>query len=80
MSRADAGADGKSGYERCKGRRARLPWMEFGEPVLWKGGEKEDHPEICPCMWEDEIFLGVKGTTGEIIVGDKKRAGGERGR
>ena len=23
-------------------------------------------------MWEDGIFLGVKGTTGEIIVGDKK--------
>ena len=22
------------------------------------------------CMWKDGIFLGVKGTTGEIIVGD----------
>ena len=24
------------------------------------------------CMWEDGIYLGVKGTTGEMIVGDKK--------
>ena len=23
------------------------------------------------CMWEDGVFLGVKGTTGEIIVGAK---------
>ena len=23
------------------------------------------------CMWEDGIFLGVKGTTGELIVGKK---------
>ena len=25
------------------------------------------------CMWEDGIFLGVKGSTGEMIIG------GERG-
>ena len=24
------------------------------------------------CMWEDGIYLGVKGTTGEMIVGDQK--------
>ena len=36
MSRADVGAEGKTGYERRKERRARLLRMEFGEAVLWK--------------------------------------------
>ena len=27
---------------------------------------------MLSCMWEDGIYLGVKGTTGEMIVGDKK--------
>ena len=72
MSRADVGADGKTGYERCKGRRARLPGMEFGEAVLWKRRREGGPLGKLSCMWEDGIFLGVKGTTGEIIVGDKQ--------
>ena len=72
MSRAEVGADGKTGYERCKGRRARLPGMEFGEAVLWKRKREGGPLGKLACMWEDGIFLGVKGTTGEMIVGDKK--------
>ena len=34
MSRAVVGADGKTGYERCKGKVARLPGMEFVEGVM----------------------------------------------
>ena len=67
MSRADVGADGKTGYERCKGRRARLAGMEFGEAVLWKRRREEGPLGKLSCMW-DGIFLGVKWTTGEIIV------------
>ena len=63
MSRADVGADGKP---------ARLPGMEFGEAVLWKRRQKGGPLGKLSCMWEDGTFLGVKGTTGEIIVGDKK--------
>ena len=72
MSRADVGADEKTGYERCKGKRARLPGMEFGEAVLWRRRQEGEPLGKLTCMWEDGIFLGVKGTTGEIIVGDKK--------
>ena len=61
MSRADVGADGKTDYERCKGRRARLLGMEFGEAVLVEKAARRRTTR-----------LGVKGTTGEIIVGDKK--------
>ena len=68
MSRADVGADGKTGYERCKERRARLLGMEFGEAVLWKRWREGGPLGNLSCMWEDGIYLGVKGTTGEIIV------------
>ena len=27
-----------------------------------------------PCMWEYGVFLGAKGSTGEIIVGDERGA------
>ena len=37
MSRAEVGADGKMGYERSKGKVAKIPGIEFGEAVLWKG-------------------------------------------
>ena len=36
MSRAEVGADGKIGYERCNGKGARLPGMRLGEKVMWK--------------------------------------------
>ena len=35
VNRAEVGHDGKTPYERIKGKRARLPGMEFGEGVLW---------------------------------------------
>jgi len=72
MSRAEVGADGKTGYERCKGKIARLPGMEFGEGVMWKRRRQEGPLGKLSCMWEDGIYLGVKGTTGEMIVGDRK--------
>ena len=41
VSRAEVGADGKTGYERSKGKIAKIPGMEFGEAVLcedpWNG-------------------------------------------
>jgi hypothetical protein len=72
MSRAEVGADGKTGYERCKGKVAKLPGMEFGEGVLWKRRREGGPLGKLTCMWEDGIYLGMKGTTGEMIIGDKK--------
>ena len=72
ISRAEVGKDGKTGYERCKGRAARLPAMEFGEGVMWKRRREGVPLGKLSCMWDDGIYLGIKGTTGEIIVGYKK--------
>ena len=72
VSRAEVGADGKRGYERCKGKVARLPGVECGAGVMWKRRRQGGSLGKLSCMWEDEIYLGVKGTTGDMIVGFKK--------
>lgn len=72
MTRAEVGADGKTAYERSRGRVARLPGMDFGEGVLWKRRREGGPLGKLTCMWEDGIYLGIKGSTGDIIVGDKR--------
>ena len=36
LNRYNVGADGKTGYERLKGKVASLPGLEFGERVHWR--------------------------------------------
>ena len=74
MTRAEVGKDGKTAYERSRGRVARLPEVEFGEGVLWKRRREGGPLGKLTCMWDDGIFLGVKGSTGEMIIGNKKGA------
>ena len=80
MSRADVGADGKTGYERCKGRRAKLPGMEFGEAVLWKR-RREGGPLGKTVMrvagWD---LLGCEGGRRVRLSLVTRRAFGEPGR
>ena len=77
-SRADVGADGKTGYERCKERHARLSRMEFWEAVLWKRQREGGPLGKLSCVWEDGIYLGVKETTDEKIVGERRQKKEER--
>ena len=32
----EVGKDGRTSFERCKGKRARIVGIEFGESVMWK--------------------------------------------
>jgi hypothetical protein len=72
LTRAEVGADGKTAYERSRGTLAKLTGVEFGEGVLWERRREGGPLGKLTCMWEDGIFLGVKGSTGEMIVGDEK--------
>ena len=66
------GKDGKTAYERSRGKEAKLQGFEFGEGVLWKRRREGGPLGKLACMWEDGVFLGVKGTTGELMVGTKQ--------
>ena len=72
LTRCEVSHDGKTPYERLKGKRARLQGMEFGEGILWKRRREGGPLGKLTCMWEDGVYLGMKGSTGEIIVGNER--------
>jgi hypothetical protein len=72
INRAEVGHDGKTPYERSKGKVAKLHGIEFGEAVLWKRRPIGGHLGKLSCLWGDGIFLGIRGSTGELMVGDAK--------
>lgn len=70
LNRFEVGHDGKTSWERCKGKRAKTLGIEFGEAVLWRRKPLGGALAKLTSMWEDGVYLGVKGKSGEIIVGD----------
>ena len=67
-SRYQVGADGRTAYERWKGKRTKRPICEFAEKVLYlplkgaRGGKLD-------AKFHYGIFFGVIGVTGEVIIG-----------
>jgi hypothetical protein len=72
LNRFEVGHDGRTAYERCKGKQARAPGVQFGEGVLWRRKPIGNALGKLTLLWEDGIFLGVKGRTGEYIIGDQE--------
>ena len=67
LNRREIGKDGKTGYERCKGKRATVLGIEFGEKLLYKVKPKDKAAKI-ESMWECGIFIGVRRRSGEVWV------------
>jgi hypothetical protein len=59
-------------FDFWKGKLARTLGIEFGESVLWKRRPVGGALAKAACLWEDGIFLGIRGASGEIIVADEK--------
>ena len=59
--------DGKTSYERNKGKPGKVPPIALGERVLWK---KRVGPLLAKveCRCDDGVFLGCKPGTAENIV------------
>ena len=72
VTRAEVGRDGKTPYERLKGKKAKLQGLEFGEQVLWKRRPEGGPLGKLTCLWDDGVFLGTKATTGDLIIGDER--------
>ena len=68
MRRCKVHTDGRTSYERLKGRRARGTLTAFGEMVEWKPLHA-DGQQALDARCEDGCFLGVKDGSGEVIVG-----------
>ena len=72
LNRGEVGHDGKTAQERNKGKRGRIPGMEFAEAVLWRRRPIGGALGKLTCLWEDGVYLGVKANSGEYIVADGK--------
>ena len=72
MNRREVSKDGKTSYERSKGKRATILGIEFGEKLSYKAKPK-DKQEKINTRWEYGISVGVRRKSGEIwiSVGDK---------
>ena len=70
ISKYQVGDDGKTAYERWKGKRFTLEELEFGEKVHYrlnmKGKAKQDKLEV---RYGEGFYLGRWWRTGEAVVG-----------
>jgi hypothetical protein len=71
LNRFEVGRDGRTSYERCKGKPSKTLGFEFGESVLWRRKPISGALGKLSSLWSEGIYLGVRGSSGELIVGDK---------
>ncbi len=71
LNRFEVGKAGKTAFEECKGKKAKTLGLEFGEAVLWKRQLGGGRLGKLTCLWNDVARLGVKGSTGEIVVANQ---------
>ena len=62
--------NGKTAYESLKGKRAKTLGIEFGEGFRWRMKQAKGALGKLDSLWRVGVYLGIKGKTGEIIVGD----------
>ena len=67
LNRMEVGKDGKTPYERCKGKKANVLGVEFGEKVLYKIKAEAKMMKIRP-RWEYGIFVGIRPTSHQVWV------------
>jgi hypothetical protein len=61
------GADGKTSYERWKGKPWNRDTLEFGELIHYKFPKKTSRGKLDD-RWAEGIFVGYKWRTGEAMV------------
>ena len=66
-NRLEVGKDGKTAYQRSKGKSATVLGIEYGEKILYKVKAKAKMNKIYP-MWAFGIFVGVRSKSGELWV------------
>ena len=72
ISRFKVGKDGKTGYERRRGRKCKIPVVPFGETVWYKlVRETKDRKDKFNSEWEEGVWLGQVRSSNEIVIGTK---------
>ncbi len=69
VNRYEVGRDGKTSYERFRGKKSKLLGLEFGEQLSFRRTRAPGKLAKLDSVWEDGVFLGYRANSGEIIVG-----------
>jgi hypothetical protein len=72
LNRFEVGRDGRSAYERSKGKPTKMLGIEFGEAVHWKRKPVGGALAKLTCLWEDGVYIGIRSRSGEIVVADPR--------
>ena len=68
VNRYLVGHDGKTGYERLKGKQSKVLGFEFGEKVHFRRLPVPGRLAKLESLWKNGIFVGYKSNTGEYMV------------
>ena len=69
-SRFKIGIDGKTAYERQKGRKCKQEVVPFGEKVMYKKlKESGARKQVMESQWEEGIWLGHNRGSNEVLIG-----------
>jgi hypothetical protein len=72
LNRLEVGHDGKTAYQRLKGKRVSMPGLEFGEGVLWKPDNRTGALGKLSSSWKAGVYVGVRSKSGEFIIADRE--------
>eukprot|EP00973_Karenia_brevis_P064143 8913014-Karenia_brevis.AAC.1 len=70
ISRFSVGRDGRTAYERRKGRKCPIPVVPFGELVWYKEIRRQkERDNKFSSEWMEGIWLGHSRSSNEILIG-----------
>ena len=72
LTRCKIGADGKTAMQKMKGRRVNVPWIPFGEPVVFKLPKVPNMPGDFRDSFEIGIWVGCTIRSGEHLIATEK--------
>ena len=71
VNRYEVGRDGKTPYERLRGKQSRLIGLEFGEKVNFRRTAVGARMSKLDSLWSDGVFLGYGSISKEVVVGTR---------
>ena len=69
ITRCRIGPDGKTAMQKIKGRKVNMPWVPFGEVVLFKLPKVTNMPGDFQDRFESGVWLGCTIRSGEHLIG-----------
>ena len=71
-SRFKVGTDGKTAYERQKGRKCKQEVIPFAEKVMYKKlKESGARKHILESQWDEGLWLGHSRISNEVLIGTR---------